>query len=81
MLTSKRRETIQEEFNEHCNETGLYELDVAYRILFTREEREHLTYDLFLEDWDAWLSDKNNQGSSKDKMTVEIALNFLEKMQ
>jgi ubiquinone/menaquinone biosynthesis C-methylase UbiE len=84
MLTPQRRETIQKRFEEHQtggSETSLCGLHTAYNMLFTDEERDHLTYDLFLEDWEAWISEKNDPGFPKDEMSVETALEFLQAMQ
>ena len=57
------------------------DVEVGYTIIFTEEEREHFTYDLFLEDWDAWMPKKRNPSFSKDKMSLAMALEFLEEMQ
>jgi ubiquinone/menaquinone biosynthesis C-methylase UbiE len=84
MLTPQRRETIQKRFQEHNtdgDETALCALHAAYTMLFTDEEREHLTYDLFLEDWEAWVADTNDPGFPKDHMSLETALEFLKAMQ
>ncbi|KAL7562253.1 hypothetical protein ACA910_004059 [Epithemia clementina (nom. ined.)] len=65
----------------------------CYEILFTDEEREHLTFSFFMEDWTAFLEkqieqeEKQDHGENrktcleKDSMTVDVALAFLEEMQ
>eukprot|EP00797_Seminavis_robusta_P035430 Sro878_g214800.1 methyltransferase like 13 (193) ;mRNA; r:37043-37621 len=90
MLTSKRKETIHCLFQQQQGESeeGTCDLETAYSILFTEAERELLTFDLFLEDWQAWISQQQQQQQQKedpgfpnDKMSVETALAFLEEMQ
>lgn len=88
MLTTKRKEIIQNLFREHqseaIQENGelLYDLPLAYQILFTEAEREHLDYDFFMEDWQAWIaSEERDTSIPKDKMSVDTSLAFLEEMQ
>jgi len=109
MLTAQRRETIQQLFLEKeqqqqhaTTSTGTsknrdhhhcHDLETAYEIIFTDAEREHLTFDLFMEDWEAWISEQWQQQQQelssdaplellpRDKMSVETALAFLEAMQ
>ena len=50
----------------------------CYEILFTDAEREHLSYELFMEDWEEYCNDRQ---TPKDGMTVGIAVDFLEVMQ
>jgi ubiquinone/menaquinone biosynthesis C-methylase UbiE len=54
-------------------------LQQAYQVLFTAEEREHLTYESFLEDWRAYVQDKRDV--AVDFITLETAVAFLEAMQ
>lgn len=89
MLTLQRKETIQNLFDDNkpkaVSEKGvrLYDLQSAYQIIFTEAEREHLDYEYFLEDWQAWTATKNQKDPSipNDKMSVDTALAFLEEMQ
>lgn len=53
----------------------------CFDILFTEAEREHLTYDFFLEDWKAFYDSYQKEGVSESDMTIDIALLFLEEMQ
>jgi hypothetical protein len=53
----------------------------AYQVLFTPEEREHLTYDLFLEDWEAFLEMPNYAHLPRDCISCETAVAFLKEMQ
>lgn len=87
MLTDSRKQEILTLFQEHHSDNNndtkntLYDLELAYKIIFTDEERAHFTYDLFLEDWEAWIGEKTNASLPKDKMTVQTALDFLKAMQ
>ena len=87
MLTLQRKETIQNLFHENQADglkegmEHLYNLPLAYQILFTEAEREQLEYDFFLEDWQAWITDQQDQSLPHDKMSVKTALAFLEAMQ
>ena len=87
MLTVNRIETIRKLFDESKSEAVgengvlLYDLRLTYQILFTEEEREHLDYEFFLEDWEAWIANNKVPSLPKDKVSVETALAFLEEMQ
>jgi hypothetical protein len=59
-------------------------LEKAYHLLFTEAEREHLTFDHFLEDWDAFVEMKGFSGNNDRgvrTMTFETAIDFLTEMQ
>jgi hypothetical protein len=62
-------------------------LPECYRVLFTDEEREHLTYEYFLEDWDAYctshatVTPTTGSMMRKDAMNYETAADFLREMQ
>ena len=90
MVTSEREANIRKAFvNETVlqlnddNEEVTIDLKTCYHILFTEAEKEHLDYDHFLEDWDAYCNEKCSDIESirREGMTVEIALEFLEEMQ
>jgi SAM-dependent methyltransferase len=55
----------------------------CYEILFTDAEKEHLTYEFFMEDWIVYCSGRHENGDpvSEDGMTFETAVDFLEMMQ
>jgi SAM-dependent methyltransferase len=74
MLTSKRREELYPLF-----QTNLLDLQQSFQALFTESEREHLTFDYFLEDWHAFL-EKNGE-LPVDRMSFETAARFLDEMQ
>jgi SAM-dependent methyltransferase len=74
MLTSKRREELYPLF-----QTNLLDLPQSFQALFTESEREHLTFDYFLEDWHAFL-EKNGE-LPVDRMSFETAARFLDEMQ
>jgi hypothetical protein len=50
----------------------------AYEYLFTETEREDLTYDYFLQDWDAFLKLRHLK---EELITFDIAVDFLTVMQ
>uniref|UniRef100_A0A6U3BNF0 Methyltransferase type 11 domain-containing protein n=1 Tax=Entomoneis paludosa TaxID=265537 RepID=A0A6U3BNF0_9STRA len=95
MLTAERCQGIQHEFQ--TNGTGnppQLSLPQCYQALFTDEERDHLSYEYFLEDWHAFVEqrktlvppeesiEETTKGTiSTDSMTLDIALSFLEEMQ
>jgi hypothetical protein len=56
-------------------------LPQAYQVLFTNAEREHLTYEHFLEDWKAFSQRPSNNNIAKDAICCEVALAFLKEMQ
>ena len=67
-------------------EDVLLDLEMCYAIIFTDAEKEHLDYEHFLEDWDAYCSTSRGQGKdghsiNQGGMTVSIALDFLNEMQ
>jgi hypothetical protein len=90
MVTNERVVNIRTAFvnetvlklHDDTNEVIL-DLKTCYHILFTDSEKEHLDYDHFLEDWDAYYNDKysDNESIRCEGMTVEIALDFLKEMQ
>ena len=92
MVTSEREEQIRIAFQEAAGvagkgsddrNTALIELKQCYEILFTNAEKEHLAYEYFLEDWDAYcerMSD-NNIDVCRDAMAAATALDFLKEMQ
>lgn len=90
MVTSEREAKIRKAFVNKTvlqlnddNEEVIIDLSTCYHILFTEAEKEHLDYDHFLEDWDAYCNEKCSDIESirREGMTVEIALEFLEEMQ
>lgn len=72
MMTERRQEEILQAFQDN-------ELDLpdAYETLFTDAEREHLEYQGFLQDWEAFL-ESNPNIDCRDTMTKTVALEFLE---
>ncbi len=95
MVTHVRKEQIKQSFLEHlqtgddCTLDDCHKLDngklglrVCYDILFTAAEKEHLTYDYFLEDYDAFLEEqKSSRDNLESGMTLNQAIIFLETMQ
>ena len=77
MLTRIRQEELERSFESHGG--SMIPLRACYEILFTAAEREHLSYDLFMEDWNAFLESRPSLVA--DSMSLETALDFLEEMQ
>jgi SAM-dependent methyltransferase len=75
LLTRTRKEAIITAFERPL------ELSQAYQELFTDAEREHLTFEHFLEDWNAFLRQFNDAKLPKDSISSDTALKFLEEMQ
>jgi hypothetical protein len=74
MLTRTRQDELQKAFQNRS-----LDLQTCYVVLFTEAEREHLTYEHFLEDWEVF-----RETSSKidvDRMTFDTAVAFLKEMQ
>mmetsp|Transcript_7593 Transcript_7593/g.16419 ORF Transcript_7593/g.16419 Transcript_7593/m.16419 type:complete len:539 (-) Transcript_7593:45-1661(-) len=60
------------------------ELKQCYETIFTDAEKEHLTYEYFLEDWDAYCERVDKDADNihpRDGMTVAVAIDFLKEMQ
>jgi len=74
MLTRTRHDELQTVFKK-CS----LELRTCYTVLFTDAEREHLTFEHFMEDWNAFLEPRPNL--ERDSMSFETAVAFLEEMQ
>ena len=74
MLTRTRHDELQSMFASR-----VLDLRKCYDALFTEAEREHLTFEHFLEDWDAFLETRPN--IERDCMSFETAVAFLEEMQ
>lgn len=95
MVTHIRKQQLKESFLKKGKELGYDEggdgchdvlpLKYCYDVLFTEAEKEHLSYDYFLEDWCAFcekcLDEKNTSTNTKDGMTFETAIQFLDAMQ
>jgi len=64
MLTRTRTESIQSTSKKPLK------LPQAYEALFTEAEREHLTYEDFLEDWQAFLEGKEQLVESLSKCHI-----------
>lgn len=73
ILTTKRAQQIRKAFPSPLS------LSESYRFLFTEEEREHLTYEAFLEDWTIF--SERHPDLAKDEISSEAALCFLSEMQ
>jgi len=78
MVTHTREADLRAAFEARAD-GGTLPLKDCYAILFTDAEREHLTYEFFLEDWAAF--HESHGDLSRDSMTVDTALQFLKEMQ
>jgi hypothetical protein len=74
MLTAKRKEELYQAFD-----TNLLDLPQSFQALFTDAEREHLSFEFFLEDWHAFL--EKDADLPVDRMSFETAVQFLDEMQ
>lgn len=88
LLTTERIEDLKASFFGTETDSKRLSLQEAYRVMFTDAEREHLTYEYFLEDWEAFYEEeiqKEKQAGrdmvGKDNydaiITYELALSFL----
>jgi SAM-dependent methyltransferase len=75
MLTRAREEAIRQQM------PACVSLQTGYEILFTDSERAHYTYDLFLEDWDAYCDSQDGKPTPRQEMSRDIAIQFLREMQ
>ena len=78
MVTHTREADLRAAFEARAD-GGTLPLKDCYAILFTEAEREHLTYEFFLEDWAAF--HESHGDLPRDSMTVDTALQFLKEMQ
>jgi Methyltransferase domain len=78
----ERRKELEIAFdtNKEDEEKSLYE---CYMLFFTDEERQDLSYEYFLEDWDAYLQleEVDSTALSTTSMTLTTAIHFLQQMQ
>ncbi len=82
LVTRMREEEIYQKFGDA---TSILDLSECYMILFTDAEREHLTMEHFLEDWQAFIDtgskSHNNKKLNPNGMTYGTAIDFLREMQ
>jgi hypothetical protein len=80
MVTVERENEISLAFaSASTDNSGAIDLRQCYDILFTDSEKEHLTYEYFLEDWDAYC--EMHCITAQTCMTLKVALDFLTEMQ
>jgi len=80
MVTHTRETDLRAAFEARTDGGTLpLPLKDCYDVLFTEAEREHLTYEFFLEDWTAF--HESHGDLSRDSMTIDTALLFLKEMQ
>ena len=82
LITRARKDELERAFGDPQRAVPLSE---AYTFLFTPAEREHLDYECFLEDWDAFLSNhhqnEEEEDLPRDCLSFATAVLFLEAMQ
>ena len=89
MVTHTREADLRAAFESrlgavHANDDhrdGTLPLRDCFDVLFTEAEREHLTFEFFLEDWEAFCANHDNASKDSTSMTVDTALLFLKEMQ
>lgn len=74
LLSRVRHDELQSVF-----ENRSLDLRTCYNVLFTEAEREHLTFEHFMEDWAAFVEARPNL--QRESMSFETAVAFLEEMQ
>ena len=74
---------IDGEEEERITDGRTLSIDEAFLVLFTEAEREHLTFDHFLQDLEAFQATRKAMNSTQDSkvMSFETALEFLKEMQ
>lgn len=88
MLSVKRESNIRQSFQSALSNKGYKKLHLkeVYKLLFEEEEKEHYSFEYFMDDWSEFIcihNDKDKVASHDHNETadVEIALKFLEAMQ
>jgi SAM-dependent methyltransferase len=74
MLTEQRKMDLRNAFGD-----GTLDLESCYRMVFSEEERDHLDFEFFLDDWKSFCERGISVGS--DHMDYATAVAFLEEMQ
>eukprot|EP00533_Pseudo-nitzschia_delicatissima_P012599 CAMPEP_0197266580 /NCGR_PEP_ID=MMETSP1432-20130617/3089_1 /TAXON_ID=44447 /ORGANISM="Pseudo-nitzschia delicatissima, Strain UNC1205" /LENGTH=156 /DNA_ID=CAMNT_0042731467 /DNA_START=118 /DNA_END=588 /DNA_ORIENTATION=- len=83
LLTKERIEQLKASFFGIEKLSKRLSLEEAYGVMFTEAEREHLTYEYFLEDWEAFqqeeqtTKEEDGEINSTAIMTFDLALSFL----
>ncbi len=80
LLTNERIEQLKASFFGSEKLSKRLSLGEAYEVMFTEAEREHLTYEYFLEDWEAFCEPATHEVGETNStaiMTFDLALNFL----
>lgn len=74
LVTLSRKDDLTIKFGP-----GAKTMQEAYLLLFNEEERDHLDFEFFMEDWNAFLESRPTIETTT--MTLETAIEFLEEMQ
>ena len=93
LVTHVRTEQLKSQFehemkinmlgeDDDCNLTSfVLSLEGCYRVLFTEAEKEHLTFEYFMEDYEAYCEENEYEQRRKNGMTLDEAVRFLKAMQ
>lgn len=90
LLTKERIEELRQAFggvptttmeSATHDKSKKYSLEEAFPLLFTDAEREHLTFEHFMEDWAAFVETKQGGLGDDKTITFEVAIDFLREMQ
>lgn len=92
MVTTEREAKLRQDFqnaylsqqqaDSAVTEEVALDLKTCYEILFTKEEKQVLPYDYFIEDWDAYCQNQcRGEDFPRDGMTIKTAIDFLKEMQ
>ena len=85
LLTNERIEDLKAAFFGNDDHSKHMALEDAYGVMFTDAEREHLTYEHFLEDWEAFCQEEEEEEDKPEALeaqntsmiTYDRALSFL----
>jgi hypothetical protein len=91
MVTNEREAKLRQEFQnafssqhgaESLNDEVTLDLKTCYELMFTAEEKHVLPYDFFIEDWEAYCTNRNIQDDfSRQGMNIATLIDFLMEMQ
>ena len=93
LVTHVRMEQLKSQFehemkrimlgeDDDCNlDSFVLSLEGCYGVLFTEAEKEHLTFEYFMEDYEAYCKENEYKQRRKNGMTFNEAVGFLKAMQ
>lgn len=92
MVTNEREAILREDFEKaylsqqqadsKVREEVALDLKTCYELMFTKEEKQVLPYDYFIEDWEAFCQNRRRgEDFPRDGMTIKTVIDFLKEMQ